>query len=138
MSTGFYGVCPSCGSRELSSISKPTYHHNPDGTKGMWQLVKCERCIKRWRVSWDEEKLPDYGGKMFIIKCTECGYQTKIRNPADFLNYRALHQDKYGHTGMMLSEEVSATILDSKTFCRSLGLAHDVAHTCFPCKIVTG
>jgi hypothetical protein len=60
---------------------------------------------KKWKVTWEEEKLPDFGDKMFIVQCTECDYKTKIKNPSDFLNYRALHYDKSGHTGMMLSEE---------------------------------
>jgi hypothetical protein len=34
---------------------------------------------------------------------TDC--QTKIKNPADFLNYKALPQNRSGHTGMMIFEE---------------------------------
>ena len=105
MSIDFYGTCLSCGSRELTWDAKPSYYDNPEGTKGMWQFVKCQSCNKKWNVSWNEERLADFGAKMCIIKCTGCDYQTKIKNPVDFLNYRGLHQDRSGHTGMMLSEE---------------------------------
>jgi len=90
------GICPSCG-------TKATFYDNPERTKGLWQMVKCRSCTKKWEVSWDEEEHLDFGRKMFTAKCTECDYQTKIKNPKQFLNYRALHQQQSGHTGMMPS-----------------------------------
>jgi hypothetical protein len=89
----------------LTWDAKPTYYDNPEGTKGMWQMTRCGSCTKMWRVSWDEEELVDFGDKIFLVKCTACDYQTRIKNPTQFFNYRALHEQQTGHTGMVFSQE---------------------------------
>ena len=71
-------------------------------------MAKCRSCTKEQKASWDEAQLIDFGDKMFNVKCTACNRQTRIKNPAQFLNYRALHQQQSGHTGMMLSEELTS------------------------------
>jgi hypothetical protein len=60
---------------------------------------------KKWKVPWDEEELVDFGDKIFVVKCTACDYYKRIKNPTQFFNYTALHQQQSGHTGMVFSEE---------------------------------
>ncbi|MGC1930350.1 MAG: hypothetical protein WA667_15355 [Candidatus Nitrosopolaris sp.] len=79
----------------MSSVSKPIYYDNPEGTKGMWQMVKCRNCTKKWKVSWDEEYVIDFGDKVFILECTTCGYQIRIKNPNAGIPKAANHPALY-------------------------------------------
>jgi hypothetical protein len=43
-----------CQGHMLKLLHNPTLFDSPDGSSGMYQLVKCEACGKTFDVKWQE------------------------------------------------------------------------------------